>query len=157
MRELFLDLWQQKTSLAAVLYAGVELAGVERGMAVCLLWLLVADFCSGAAAAIREKKWSDLRFLSTVNKVTAYLTSIFLLGILVNYTADVVDFDLGWALRIYVVYLMSIECLSILQNCKKLGVRYPPLLEMAFSRIKSGIETKIKHRVGKGGQEKTKT
>ena len=78
-----------------------------------------------------------------------------MMALVCNYTYSI--FHTNWHIvEIYVLYLLSIECLSIMRHGEELGLKYPALARIFITGFNHKLEEKVEKLVELEEQEKQK-
>lgn len=95
-----------------------------------LLFLVVFDYISGVAVAIQNKNLSSrIGFMGIFKKITIFLL------IALAYRIDIA-MHTSFVREVAVLFFVSNEGISFLENTSNLGVPYPPKLKEILSQLK---------------------
>lgn len=141
MQQLF-DMWQVKGAMTLSFASIASFLGVESSMITWLNVVIGLDLIFGIIVAFKMRTYHPLRIEKTVRKVMAYYSSIFMMALVCNYTYSI--FHTNWHIvEVYVLYLLSIECLSIMRHGEDLGLQYPPVARIFINGFSHKMEEKV--------------
>ena len=152
-QQLF-DMWQVKGAMTLSFASIASFLGVESSMITWLNVVIGLDLIFGIIVAFKTRTYHPLRIEKTVRKVMAYYSSIFMMALVCNYTYSI--FATNWHIvEVYVLYLLSIECLSIMRHGEDLGLQYPPVARIFINGFSQKMEEKVEKilDVDKGDKE----
>ena len=152
-----------KASVAAVLGAVSAFLGWFGWLAVLYICCMAADWLTGSAAAMRKGKWSSARakdgIWHKVGSVVVVMVSAgadLLIGSVVNHLPGVqLPFTYGVMLcPVVLVWYVTAEFGSILENAVKLGAPVPGFLKKALALIGDAVDSAGSGMVPGDGEEK---
>lgn len=153
-QQLF-DMWQVKGAMTLSIASIASFLGVETSMITWLNVVIGLDLILGVVVAFYRRTYHPIRIEKTVRKVMAYYSSIFMMALVCNYTYSI--FHTNWHIvEIYVLYLLSIECLSIMRHGEELGLKYPALARIFITGFNHKLEEKVEKLVELEEQENQK-
>lgn len=147
------DMWQVKGAMTISFASIASFLGVETSMITWLNVVIGLDLILGVIVAFHKRTYHPIRIEKTVRKVMAYYSSIFMMALVCNYTYSI--FHTNWHIvEIYVLYLLSIECLSIMRHGEELGLKYPALARVFIVGFNHKLEEKVEKLVELEEEEK---
>lgn len=136
------NLWQVKSVMTVSLASVAAFFGVEPSMLTCLNVLMGLDLLLGLVVAFRTRTYCPTKIEKTVKKVMAYYSSLFMVALVCGYSYKIFDMDLRVA-EVYLLYLISTECLSVMKHGEEIGIKYPP----AFRILLNGFNHKVEDTI----------
>ena len=139
----FLEDWNIKLCLSAVIAFFADVFGQDWWLIECLFFLLLADLCLGIGSALHfDHKLSARRLHDGVVKFAAYAISIILVWLVQEICRRTFPFELP-VLAIYAGYQSLTEIKSIARHMERLGLKMPAL----FHRVTQGAEEKAEEKI----------
>ena len=125
----------KKTIMAIIAAGSTYLFGVTDSFFIAFIVFVIIDFITGVLGAIFQKKLSsDVGVKGIIRKV-----GLFALLAIAHITDSV--FGLGGVVRSTIIlFLISNEALSVLENLSKMGIIIPKKLQDVLAQIKKTNE-----------------
>lgn len=144
-QQLF-DMWQVKGAMTVSFASIASFLGVESSMLMWMNIFIGLDLLFGIIVAFHKRTYSPIRIEKTVRKVMAYYSSIFMMAVVCNYSYEI--FHTDWHIvELYIIYLLSIECISVMRHGESLGLKYPPVARIFIIGFNHKVEEKIESLV----------
>ncbi|HIS18583.1 MAG TPA: phage holin family protein [Candidatus Coprovivens excrementavium] len=102
-----------------------------------LITVVILDYISGLCRAIIQKKLNSSIGLKGIFKKIGYFIIVTIALIIGNLL------EVGSSIRNITIYSLIInECISILENCSQLGIKFPKILTSSLKIFNEDIESK---------------